>query len=147
MNINNVSWVTRRVFGILFSSCDSVITIHNYWIPLKKILFGIHNLSEDWNLEFYVDPIANLRTTNSLFLNPNWIQIRTIFIWVPDLLPLLGPLIFLLFSLSPPDASLSLSLGYYRGQSPSIHNSSKKTSSKTHNKKNPKSKPIKLNQQ
>jgi hypothetical protein len=67
--------------------------------------------------------------------------------WVLDLLPLLGPLIFLLFSLSPPDASLSLSLGYYRGQSPSIHNSSKKTSSKTHNKKNPKSKPIKLNQQ
>jgi hypothetical protein len=46
--------------------------------------------------------MANLRTANSLFLNPNWIQIRTIFMWVPDLLPLLGPLIFLspFFSLS-----------------------------------------------
>ena len=91
--------------------------------------------------------MANLRTANSLLLNPNWIQIRTIFMWVPDLLSLLDPLIFLPFSLSPSDASLSLSLGHYRRQSPSIHSSNKKTSSKTHSKKNPKSKPIKLNQQ
>ena len=28
--------------------------------------------------------MANLRTANSLFFNPNWIQIRTIFMWVPD---------------------------------------------------------------
>jgi hypothetical protein len=46
-----------------------------------------------------------------------------------------------------PDASPSLSLSHYRGQSSSIHSSSKKTSSKTHSKKNLKSKPIKLNQQ
>ena len=71
--------------------------------------------------------------------------------WIPNLLPLLDPLIFLpVFSLSltmAADPSLSLSLDLYRGQSPSIHNNNKKTSSKTHNKKNPKSKPIKLNQQ
>jgi hypothetical protein len=46
-----------------------------------------------------------------------------------------------------PDPSLSLSLDHYRGQSSSIHSNNKKTSSKTHSKKNPKSKPIKLNQQ
>ena len=39
----------NRVFGTLFLSCDSMITIHNHWVPLKKNLFGTHNLSEDWN--------------------------------------------------------------------------------------------------
>jgi hypothetical protein len=73
--------------------------------------------------------------------------------WVPVLLPLLGPLIHYSRLIS-----LSLSPAITEEGSPSkqkipiartysIHSSSKKTSSKTHSKKNPKSKPIKLNQQ
>ena len=96
--------------------------------------------------------MPNLRTPMSLFLNPSRIQIRTQFMWVPVLLPLLG------HSFIIPDSSLSLSPAITEEGSPSkqkipiartysIHSSSKKTSSKTHSKKNPKSKPIKLNQQ
>ena len=35
-----------RVFGTLFSNRVSMITIHNHWVPLKFLLFGISNLSE-----------------------------------------------------------------------------------------------------
>jgi hypothetical protein len=72
--------------------------------------------------------------------------------WVPVLLPLLG------HSSIIPDSSLSLSPAITEegslskqklpiARTYSIQSSSKKTSCKTHSKKNPKSKPIKLNQQ
>ena len=96
--------------------------------------------------------MPNLRIPISLFLNPSRIQIRTQFMWVPVLLPLLGHSSIIL------DSSLSLSPAITEEGSPlkqkipiartySIQSSSKKTSSKIHSKKNPKSKPIKLNQQ
>ena len=37
------------MFGTLFLNCDSVIQIHNHWVPLKKKMFDTLFLSEDWN--------------------------------------------------------------------------------------------------
>ena len=90
--------------------------------------------------EFYMGPMPNLRIPISLFLNPSRIQIRTQFMWVPVLLPLLGHSSIIL------DSSLSLSPAITEEGSPlkqkipiaktySIHSSSKKTSSETHSKK------------
>ena len=109
------------MFGTLFSSCDSVITIHNHWVPLKKKMFGTHNLSEDWNpnLNFMWVPWQIWEHPRACF----WIQAgfkSGLNLWVPVLLPLLGPRSFsphflsLSLSLSPLDASLSLSLSHYR---------------------------------
>jgi hypothetical protein len=43
---NKAKAKVKRVFGTSSSNCDSVIAIHNHWVPLKKILFGTSNLSE-----------------------------------------------------------------------------------------------------
>ena len=108
--------------------------------------------------------MPNLRTAHQLFLDSSRIQIQTelTIITVTGLHnfvsspPFSLSLIYYsrIFSLS-----LSFSLRHYKGGLPfktkkipiartySIHSSSKKTSSKTHSKKNLKSKPIKLNQQ
>jgi hypothetical protein len=111
--------------------------------------------------------MTNLKTAYQLFLDSKRIQIRTEFYVGPNFITVTGPTN--LYAFSP--CSLSLSENYSRRFSLSlflsaiteegslskqkipiartyfIHSSSKKTSSKTHSKKNLKSKPIKLNQQ
>ena len=95
-------WVIKWLFGTLFLSCDSVIQIHNHWVPLKKkdVWYTIFKWRLKSQLEFYVGPMTNLRTSISLFLNPSRIQIRTEFTWVPVLLLLLAMFLFSSFSLS-----------------------------------------------
>ena len=103
-----------RLFGTLILDCDYVIQIYNHWVPLKKdVWYTEFKWRLKSQLEFYVGPITNLRTPISLFFNPNRIQIRTEFMWIPILLQLLGHVPFLLIfslslSLSPPNASLLL---------------------------------------
>jgi hypothetical protein len=69
--------------------------------------------------------MTNLRTAYQLFLDSKWIQIRTVFYVSPSFIIVTGPTYFsprfLSLSLTmAPYASLSLSLGHYRGESPFI---------------------------
>ena len=134
-------------FGLLILDCDSVIQIYNHWVSLKKkdVWYTEFKWRLKSQLEFYVDPITNLRIPISLFFNPNRIQIRTEFMWIPILLQLLGHVPFLpIFSLS---LSLLQTLLCFSIHWRKTHSSSKKTSAKLIAKKHPKSKSIKLNQQ
>ncbi len=111
------------MFGTLFSNRDFVIAIHNHWVPLKKFLFGIHNLSEVWNpnLNFMWVPWQIWEQPRGCFWIQSEFESRLNFIWVPILLSLLDPLIFLhVFSFSPSDASLSLSLSLSHYRAPSL---------------------------
>ena len=72
-------------------------------------------------LEFYVSPIPNLRTSINLFLNSSRIQIWIEFMWVLVLLSLLGPRFFSLHFLSLLQMLLCFSLSWATPlQSPSL---------------------------
>ena len=85
------------MFGTLFSNRDSVISIHNHWVPLKKILFYTSNLSEIWNpnLNFMWVPWQIWEQPRRCFWIQSGFKSGLSFMWVLVLLPLLGPIIFL----------------------------------------------------
>ena len=83
---------------MLFSNYDSVIAIHNHWVSLKKNLFGTSNLSEVWNpnLSFMWVPWKIWEQLINCFWIQRGFKFGLSFMWVPILLPLLGPLIICL---------------------------------------------------
>ena len=135
-----------RVWYTIFKSgfCDSN-TKSLGPTPKKLVWYIIFKWGLKSQLEFYVDPMPNLSSAFHLFLNPSRIQIRTEFMWVPVYYRYWANVFSFLpiFSLSPPSASLLLSL--YTEEKLIV--AARRHLVKLIAKKHSKSKPIKLNQQ
>ena len=118
-----IQWFKSKITG---SHSKKSCLVQDIWVRIEIptwILCGSHT-----KFEFSLWAVFESKPDS----NPDWIHV-----WVPVYYRYWAHLISFLsiFSLSPPDASLSLSLNHYKGQSPSIHSNSKKTSCKTHSKK------------